>query len=456
MKQNQIPDPGVIFRMVGEDYAGAATLPMGERELAELSLWIVEAGLAQTTDEALVAGLADRLAALGIPLLRVNMSYTTLHPTIAGRELEWWRDNASVALNLWQRESMEQTNARGDRPYPYMLKNDVAAIRADLTDPEHQARFPLFASLAEIGGTGYYGRIYRLAESQNPQVFNGVAISWVTDGPEGMTDAYVEMFERLLPYIVSAARGMATETVARGLLETYIGPDAGRRVFGGTVTRGDAETIRAVIWFADMRGFTKIADTLPPDQLMALLNRYFEVMVDIVIAHGGDVLKFLGDGLLAIFRDADGGPACKPALAAAHELQGALAKLDAEQAAAGLPLAGFRVALHVGELLYGNIGGRDRLDFTVLGPAVNEASRMNALAKSLEQDVIVSSAFAQVCDRADACQVAGGLVSLGRYALRGVGAPQHLYTLDTSGDVEADPGRGHQEGDQEGDQEGGG
>ena len=180
-----------------------------------------------------------------------------------------------------------------------------------------------------------------------------------------------------------------------------------------------------MIWFSDLADFTRIADSLPREQLLALLNDYAEAIVVSLEGHGGNVLKFMGDGMLAIFRGERMEDACVQALKAAREAVDAAIALSAKRSADGLPVTDLYLALHEGELLYGNFGGRSRLDFTVLGPAVNEASRMAALSRSIDQRIIVSSAFAATCG-----PKRDHLVSLGRYALRGVARPQELFTLD--------------------------
>jgi adenylate cyclase len=189
--------------------------------------------------------------------------------------------------------------------------------------------------------------------------------------------------------------------------------------------RGEAETIRAVVWYSDLVGYTRISDTMSADVVLALLNDYAEAQVDAIEAHGGHVLKFIGDGILAIFPGDDAMSACTLALDAAADQQRRIAALNERRTAAGLPVTTTHLALHVGELLYGNVGSPRRLDFTVLGPAVNEAARIDALCNSLEQSVIVSTAFA---DASGAARTR--LVSLGRYAMKGVARPQELFTLD--------------------------
>ena len=214
---------------------------------------------------------------------------------------------------------------------------------------------------------------------------------------------------------------------ARALLTTYLGSDAARHVLAGNVVRGRTESIRAVVWYSDLAGFTRIADSHEAGVVLAMLNDYAEAQVETIEAHDGEVLKFIGDGLLAIFPHGDDAFACGRALDAAVAQRQRLDALVRRRSALGLPVPRAQVALHLGELLYGNVGSPRRLDFTVLGAAVNEASRILALGRSLDQDVVVSSAFAGACGKARA-----RLVSLGRYAMKGVARPQELYTLDTA------------------------
>jgi adenylate cyclase len=209
------------------------------------------------------------------------------------------------------------------------------------------------------------------------------------------------------------------------LIETYLGRDAGRRVLSGRIMRGVADRIDAVIWFSDLRGFTRITDSAP-EQVIPLLNAYADVIVSAIHAQGGDVLKLIGDGTLAIFTAADRPHACAAALASATAARGQVAALNAKRARDGLPVTDMYLGLHVGEVFYGNVGSTERLDFTVVGPAVNETSRIAAMCRSVEQPVLVSKAFANVDG------MRGRLVSVGRYALRGVAQPQELFTLDST------------------------
>jgi adenylate cyclase len=249
------------------------------------------------------------------------------------------------------------------------------------------------------------------------------------DAPRGYSDADLAVIAGVVPTLALALMLRTSNRAARTLITTYLGNDAAERVLRGNIVRGRAERIRAVVWYSDLVGFTRISDAAGADVVLALLNDYAEAQVEAIEAHGGHVLKFMGDGILAIFPDADTTKACARALDAVVEQRRRVSEVNAQRVASELPVTQTHVALHVGELLYGNLGSRRRLDFTVLGSAVNEAARIEALCASLEQAVVVSGAFAD-----GAGEARSRLVSLGRYALKGVARPQEMFTLDPEQD----------------------
>jgi len=213
----------------------------------------------------------------------------------------------------------------------------------------------------------------------------------------------------------------ALRRMASTLLDTYIGHDAGERVLAGRIRRGDIEEIHAAIWLSDMRGFTALADRLPPRVMIDLLNRYFDCQVPVILEHGAEVLKFMGDGLLAIFSIAGNeAEVCNRALAAAREAQQNIAAL----ANSDMPGLRFGLALHIGDVLYGNIGSGNRLDFTCIGPAVNCAARIEKLTSQLGREILASSEFA--------CHCPGEFAPLGEFNLAGVSTPQMVFGLKGS------------------------
>ncbi len=209
-------------------------------------------------------------------------------------------------------------------------------------------------------------------------------------------------------------------------METYLGRDAGRRVLRGRIERGVADRIKTVLWFSDLRNYTRISESAEPEQIIPLLNDYAEAIVTAVHQHSGDVLKLIGDGVLAIFPAQDRARACGAALDAAAQAREAVAALNARRVAEGLPATDMYLGLHLGVVFYGNIGSKERLDFTVVGPAVNEVARIAAMCRSVDQPILLSSAFTDAVT-----EERQRFASVGRYALRGVGRPQELFTLDT-------------------------
>jgi adenylate cyclase len=288
-----------------------------------------------------------------------------------------------------------------------------------------RGEFPLLDGFRDQGVTDYVAFAERVGEGVLLGEGEGMVSSWTTDAPAGFSDAQVEILAGIMPALTLAFMLRTTNRAARTLITTYLGSDAAERVLAGNIVRGRAQAIRAIVWYSDLIGFTRISDTVSPDVVLALLNDYAEAQVEEIEAHGGHVLKFIGDGILAIFPDDDTTRACKCALDAAANLRRRIAALNERRQAAGLPVTDTHLALHVGELLYGNLGSPRRLDFTVLGAAVNEAARIESLCGSLEQTVIVSWAFAEAAGEARSL-----LVSLGRYAMKGIARPQELFTLD--------------------------
>ena len=229
----------------------------------------------------------------------------------------------------------------------------------------------------------------------------------------------------LLAPISLTLKSGANRKMAEDVTAAYLGTDASRRVLSGDITRGSSETIAAVIWYFDLRGFTTLTETLGGEAIIALLNDYFAIAVEIVEKHGGNVLKFMGDGMLAIF-DLKAVPDARlQSVEAAVELRDVFAQTNGERAAQGLPVTGFTLGLHAGDVLYGNIGGKQRLDFTVIGPAVNTTARILGMSGPVGQDIVISSAVA-----APLLESRTDLVSLGAYRLRGVTERQELFTLD--------------------------
>lgn len=295
--------------------------------------------------------------------------------------------------------------------------------RIGLGDP---ADFPLLESLQRDGIVDYLALVYPLGGSSVIGEMDFIYSQWMTTDPSGFAPAGVAALKRLVPTLVLAMKGASLTRIAGTLVEVYLGRDAGRRVLSGRISRGVAERIGSVLWFSDLRGYTAISDRAPPEEIIPLLNDYAEAVISAVGEAGGDVLKLLGDGTLAIFTAEDAAHACRCALAAEASLRRRLRDLNARRADAGRPTTEVYLGLHIGDVFYGNIGSTDRLDFTVVGPAVNEAARIAAMCQSVDRHVVMSSDFVAATPQPERAT----LVSVGRYALRGVGRAEELFTLD--------------------------
>jgi len=303
-----------------------------------------------------------------------------------------------------------------------MLQTGESLLRRRL-NAATENEFSLLPNWRAAGMTDYVAIITRFAAAGVIGEMDGVYTAWGTRAPDGFNDHYIAVLQRIAPYLALAIKSVALARMTNTLMETYLGRDAGQRVLSGRIVRGIAERIDAVVWFSDLRGFTRITDS-SPEQIIPLLNDYSDAIVSAIHEHGGDVLKLIGDGTLAIFTAEDRVHACSSALSAVIAARLSVSELKKRRAAEGKPVTDMYLGLHVGEVFYGNVGSRERLDFTVLGPAVNEASRIAAMCRSVDQPVLMSSAFANVGD------IKGRLVSVGRFALRGISQPQELYTLD--------------------------
>ena len=386
----------------------------------ELVDWIVTTALASTDEQALLDGLCARLNAAGLELARAFVASEILHPLHDARSVVW-RGHGAARKDYGGNPEDEADWQRS--PLFHIIENELPTLRIRLDDTLVPGRYPLLHQLRDDeGGTDYLAQMRGFGDGTSYGDFRGVVASWTTRRPGGFTNAQIATLDRCMSALTLAFKSSTFFDTGRTLMRTYLGHDAGARVIAGEIRRGEPQAIDAVLWSSDLRGFTRLADSLESKRLMALLNAYSEVLVSVVERHGGDVLKFMGDGILALFRGDD---PCAPALAAALEARRQVDDLNVEREAAGVPVTDFYLGLHRGTVLYGNIGSPERLDFTVIGPAVNEVARIEQMCRSLDQPVVTSAEFASACgtDR-------DRLVSLGRYALRGVGRAQELFTID--------------------------
>lgn len=404
----------------GSDRAPPAEGP-SDAAIQGVSDWLVEQGLHGSGFVELIEGLGQRLCAAGLPVRRLHVSMAALHPDYGALGTTWEGDGTIKEDRFRHGADFEETWQRS--PLRGMVENRVPRMRRRLERAEDCNDFPIFRELHQAGATDWLAQLAEFGSAERSINLPGIVASWVTDRPGGFLDSHLAAFDRIMPRLALACYRIALERMTSGLLNAYVGRDAGHRILSGQVLRGTSEMISAAILFADLRGFTAAADRTEGKILIACLNDYLESVAGAVMEQGGEVLKFLGDGLLAIFPiGAEGeGAACDRALAAARQALSGNQALCARFADENLPSLPLDIALHVGDVLYGNIGAQQRLDFTVIGPAVNEASRIESLCEPLGQALVISAAFAE--------HGAGPFRSLGSQSLRGVGEPQELFTL---------------------------
>jgi len=396
-------------------------------------MWAVREGLRSAGAYELFDGYCQRLVIDGIELWRAHLAMETLHPQWSGYGYTWRRDLNAIEPAQYVHGSAEDADFLGS-PFNELIvraqggeENPSMRRRIEQDD---QRDFPILVEFFAAGATDYLAYLFEFGKGGDRSQGTGIVYSFVTDRRGGFSDDDTTLLQATLPGLSLAMKAHAGYVIASGLLGTYLGEDAGRRVHAGSILRGSVDTLRAVIWYADIRGFTTVSDSAPGPVVVELLNEVFEILTASLRVHGGQVLKFIGDGMLAIFsfEERDRAETCRHALDAAIEAMRNIDEMNKARAAAGVPVASVDLALHLGEVLYGNVGATDRLDFTVIGPAVNEVARIEALCEPLGRPVLVSAEFVAGITGAD-----DRLESLGRHALRGIREPKEIFALDLGG-----------------------
>ena len=381
-------------------------------DVSATAAWLVDGARSASSSGDVLAELCARLVDDGLPLWRVAVFVSTLHPEIMGRRF-LWRPGAEVEV---AEAPFQFVNESSYLTSPVVrVQKTGETVRRRLADPECPLDFPFLAEMREEAVSDYLAMPLRFT---NGEIHTA---SFTTREPGGFTAGQIAAIEAIGPPLARVAEVRGLRRTAINLLNAYVGRDAGERILAGRIRRGDSETIRAVIWLSDMRGFTRRADTMAPAALIELLNLFFDNLVPPIEAEGGEVLKFMGDGLLAIFRIADDGEIDAVRTRALRAARQAEANIAALRAAEGGQDLRFGLALHVGEALYGNIGAGARLDFTCIGPAVNMAARLEKIAARLARTVVGSAAFAR--------DLPEDFVALGDFELAGFREPQTVYGL---------------------------
>jgi adenylate cyclase len=353
------------------------------------------------------------MVACGIPLLRVAVFVTTLHPDVMGRRFLWQAESGVTTSNALF-EIMETDDYRKS-PFTTVYATRQP-LRRRLADADCPTDFAILQDLRAEGGTDY---------AAFPLTFTDGTIhvsTWSTKEPGGFTAKQFSDLESIIAPLARVAEIRALRRTAGNLIDTYVGHQTGERILAGKIRRGHVEAIRAAVWLSDMRGFTSLSERLPPQDLIDLLNCYFGCQVPAILEHGGEVLKFMGDGLLAIFPipgDGDASEVCHRTLLCAREFRTRIAELPPASDTGAV--IRFGLALHLGDVMYGNIGGGNRLDFTCIGPAVNLAARLEKVAAKLGEAIVASNEFAAYCE--------GDFRQLGEHSVAGFAAPQLVFGL---------------------------
>jgi adenylate cyclase len=388
---------------------------------AETIDWLMEDGRRAESIGALMEAFCRRLIEGGVPLFRANWHIRMLHPQIRGITF-YWRAAMDGVEEVEREHGTELRPEYLNSPIGAIIEGGADAMRYRIEQLEPPYAYEILQDLKEQGGTDYVAMPMRFSTGRV-----NVA-SWASDRAGGFSGPQLTLIYDVMPALSTVLETMVLRRLAVNVLDTYVGRDAGARILSGDIRRGTGATLHAVLWYCDLRGFTSLADRLPLADLIGLLNGYFEIMGGAVQTRGGEILKFIGDAMLAIYPLADGeeGEAqirvkVNDALDAAMDAIKEMELRNRELQAWGLPVLKAGIALHVGDVMYGNIGAPDRLDFTVIGPAVNLVSRIQGLSSELQRPVLTSQAFAALC--------AERLVSAGHHPVKGLKDPIQVFCL---------------------------
>lgn len=380
---------------------------MTER-VAHLWRWVLDAAEGAPPLKDLFSRFCVELNQRGLPLWRATLGLEILHPEVSGA-LMVWTDAGAMDVHVAPRAGILEAARYRDSP-TRIVDETEAPFRRHLDQPCPD--MPILEELRLQGATDYLMLPLSFIDRSRT-----ATISFSTHAPGGFTAADMDDLRIAARLLSPYAERHVLRCIAIDLLDTYVGPRTGSRIIEGQIERGSFERIEAALWLADLRGFTRLAEAAPVEEVIAALNDWMEAMVAAIHAHDGEVLKFIGDAVLAIFptsSERSRAAACRDALSAAESF-----------AATRDPAEDFSLALHIGQVAYGNVGAPRRLDFTVIGPAVNRAARLQGLAKELGRRIVLSRALAAFVDRP--------LVDLGRHALRGVERPQRVFGLVAEG-----------------------
>jgi adenylate cyclase len=390
--------------------------PLPGWSLQEVAGWILTEGRLIAQPARLLEGLVQALGNAAAPVQRISIAVGTLHPQIASWSVGWSVKSGRVAHQRRQHSILMMDSYLGSPVQAVRERGEIVQRRLHDVGPDDHATFH---DLVAAGMTGYLAMPLLFSDGHNN------FISFATSAPGGFTDADIVKLSMLPMWLGPIFEQIEQRNVAVTLLNTYVGSQTGDQILHGLIQRGDGETIRAALWYSDLRDFTAINEQLPPREVLAMLNSYFEFVAAAVTARGGEILQFIGDAILVIFRIPDDGDdgkaACVAAVDSAVDALDNLAVVNSRRVRAGqLPIR-FGVGLHVGVVTHGNVGSLDRLGFNVVGPAVNRTARIEELTKLVGVPLLMSREVAAHSDRP--------VESRGAHLMKGVAEPQEVFAL---------------------------
>jgi adenylate cyclase len=373
--------------------------------------WLADEALQNSEPANLYGELCQRLRGVGIPIVRGHVAFRILHPLYDASALNWFVQKGVVVEHFRPEQSSDDQFVHG--PLGHIVAHRLPVLRRRLTGDTALLDFPVLEELRSLGGTDYIALLVGFERHGK----NGVICSWLSDRAAGFTDDEITLLNRVTRELAIALKAKIERSVAENVANTYLGKRAGESVLNGLIRRGDGERITAALWYSDLRCSTALADRLPAETFLNLLGRYFEMTASSVLDHGGEVVSLIGDAVLGLFRiDRTADEACGRALAAAREarrrVEPPLAPTDAN--------LDFGIALHLGQVIYGNVGVPERLQFTLVGSAVNEVVRVQDLTKKLGHSVLATASFVDATP--------GAWRPLGEHTLRGIETPMPIFT----------------------------
>ena len=403
--------------------------PGHNKPLETLSDWLITSSLHETNIENIFTGASKRLRALGIPLDRHHLSYPTLHPQTTGTALIWTPEQELTRADYMYEEHSKLVDEFITSPFYHLLSNDIDHLRRALIGPGKMLDFPILHDLENDGYTDYVANKieFDIPVGSHWPYRPGIIASVATKRENGFTNGDIIALRRIIQRLAIACKTAILREITQNLMQAYLGRDAGKSVLEGSIQRGDGYDTHAVIWYSDMRDSTHLAEILAPKEYLSLLNDYFEVTAGIVDKNGGDILTFIGDAVLAVFPISKKHPqkAYETAYRSAQQARKASIALSAENKRKKKQIVQFGLGLHIGDLVFGNIGIPSRMSFTVIGRAMNEAARLESMCKTLNHPVLVSGEFAKGLRNSDG--VGYQLEDLGKHALKGISRPMEIY-----------------------------